>query len=189
MNANCATADHIVPHIWSEVDPSSLGVKPEGHLFGRLSTNILNSFNYGTWFSQAKRVSFTEEKLCLVETEILSTHAQDVLGDNGVARFELFKEYKKGWDAGHGVPLAQISVAVMESFIAFYSEFNSEPSLFLTTEGNIQLGWEDNDDQIIEVEFLPDRIEYYIEALDEERSIPLTTSAISTLSNRLLDIA
>jgi len=45
--------------------------------------------------------------------------------------------------------------------------------LFLTHQGNLQLGWEDVSRNVVELEFFPDRIEYYIELLNEEGSVGL----------------
>jgi len=48
-----------------------------------------------------------------------------------------------------------------------------QPSLFFTLEGNLELGWEDRNGQAIEIEFYPDKIEYFIESLNEESSVAL----------------
>ena len=149
------------------------------------STNILNIVELETWLSATKSFSATEYELYFVETETLGFQTKQVLGSNATKRFEFFKQYKSGWDAGRGLPLSPRSVAVMESFISFFSDFKKEPSLFLTLEGNLQLGWEDKDNRSIEIEFFPDRIEYYLESLDEEQAISLTYSEICKFSNRL----
>lgn len=149
------------------------------------STNILNIVGLETWLSATKSFSATEYELYFVETETLGFQTKQVLGSNATKRFELFKQYKSGWDVGRGLPLSPRSVAVMESFISFFSDFKQEPSLFLTLEGNLQLVWEDKDNRPIEIEFFSDRIEYYIESLDEEQAISLTYSEICKFSNRL----
>lgn len=109
----------------------------------------------------------------LVNIDQLSEKTATILGKNGLERFETFKKYSKGWDSGCGLPLSHRSVAVMEYFINQFSDFHSEPSLFLTPSGNLQLGWENAHGQIVEIEFYPDKIEYYIEALDTEEQINL----------------
>ena len=48
------------------------------------------------------------------------------------------------------------------------------PSLFLTLKGNLSLGWEDKNGQSIEVEFYPDKAEYFIESLNEESAVKLS---------------
>lgn len=108
-----------------------------------------------------------------VNTDQLSEKTATILGKNGLERFESFKNYSKGWDSGYGLPLSHKSIAVMEYFISQFSNFHGEPSLFLTPNGNLQLGWENTHGQIIELEFYPDKIEYYIESLDKEGKINL----------------
>lgn len=98
-----------------------------------------------------------------------------VIGENGLQRFEQFKKYSEGWDFGIGKPLSSHSVASFKLFCKHLSEpIPDEPSLFLTREGNLQLGWEDKEGNKIEIEFFPDKIEYYIEALDDEGEVDLT---------------
>jgi len=141
-----------------------------------------------TWLSPTKSFSATGYELYFVEAETLGFQAKQVLGLNAVKRFDLFKQYKSGWDVGRGLPLSLHSVAVMEAFISFFNDFRQEPSLFLTPEGNLQLGWEDKDNNSVEIEFFPDRIEYYIESFDEEQAIPLTYSEMCKFSNRLYSL-
>jgi hypothetical protein len=102
----------------------------------------------------------------------LSENSKRVIGENGVRRFEEFKQYHDGWDHGRGKPLSAHSVATLEEFLRQMPELATvEPSLFLTHNGNVQLGWEDAERNAVEVEFFPDRIEYYIESRDEEGSV------------------
>lgn len=105
----------------------------------------------------------------------LSDGIKKIIGENGLQRFEQFKRYDKGWEFGTAKPLSSQSI---ESFKLFSEQFSEpvpkEPSLFLTREGNLQLGWEDRDGNKIEIEFFPSKIEYYIEALDDEGEVALT---------------
>lgn len=102
----------------------------------------------------------------------LSENSKRVIGENGVRRFEEFKKYHDGWDYGRGRALSAYSVATLEEFLRQMPELAmAEPSLFLTYNGNLQLGWEDAEGNAVEVEFFPDRIEYYLESRDEEGSV------------------
>lgn len=104
----------------------------------------------------------------------LSNNSQRIIGENGVRRFEEFKRYAEGWDYGRGRPLSAHSVATLEAFLRQVPELAAqEPSLFLTHDGNLQLGWEDAAGGAVELEFFPDRVEYYIESLQEEDSVGL----------------
>jgi len=99
----------------------------------------------------------------------LGTNVTKIIGATGLQRFEQFKKYGEGWEFGIGKPLSSGSIASFKLFCEQFSEpIPNEPSLFLTREGNLQLGWEDKEANKIEFEFFPDKIEYYIEALDDE---------------------
>lgn len=104
----------------------------------------------------------------------LGETAGNILGENGVRRFWEFVRYERGWDLGRGEPLSSRSVAFVNAFLNRLPELGAvRPSLFLTHEGNLQLGWEDREGNAIEIEFGPDRVEYYLEGLGEERTIGL----------------
>lgn len=102
----------------------------------------------------------------------LSENSKRVIGENGVRRFEEFKKYHDGWDYGRGRALSAHSVATLEEFLRHLPGLAAvEPSLFLTYNGNLQLGWEDAEGNAVEVELFPDRIEYYFESRNEEGSV------------------
>lgn len=104
----------------------------------------------------------------------LSENSKRVVGENGLKRFHEFKRYPDGWDNGRGSALSARSVRLLNSFLKDLPEIGAcEPSLFLTHQGDLQLGWEDVSGNVVELEFFPDRIEYYIELLNEEGSVGL----------------
>jgi len=108
----------------------------------------------------------------------LCTSITNIVGLNGLQRLKQFRKYDKGWEFGTGMPLSSRSLASFKLFCEQFSgRIQNEPSLFLTREGNLQLGWEDKGGHKIEFEFFPGRIEYYIEALDDEGEIALTDAA------------
>lgn len=110
--------------------------------------------------------------------EILSDNARRVLGANGLRRLSEFSTYRAGWDAGQGQPLSIDSVSSLEYFLDQIPELSaSEPSLFLTRNGNLQIAFEDHEGKTIEIDFLPARLEYYFEAGDEESSLALSDAA------------
>lgn len=124
-------------------------------------------------------------KIPIKNTDQLSPRTIKILGENGITRFEVFKKYSEGWDGGHALPLSHRSTAVMESFINQFFEFHKEPSLFLTPDGNLQLGWENSQGQSIELEFYPNKIEYYIERSSEEGQTSLEETNINWLISEL----
>lgn len=126
-------------------------------------------------------------KSIIVSTGRLSKKAENILGLDGVKRFEDFKKYHEGWDHGAGKSLSLKSVAVLDYFINQYSYFHSSPSIFFTREGNLQLGWEDSQGRAIEIEFYPDRIEYYLEGKGIESEIPVDVEESKSGLNRLVN--
>ncbi len=108
----------------------------------------------------------------------LGTSITKIIGQSGLQRLKQFRKYDEGWEFGTGKPLSSRSLASFKLFCEQLSEqIQNEPSLFLTREGNLQLGWEGKGGDKIEFEFFPDRIEYYIEVLDDEGEIALTDTA------------
>jgi len=108
-----------------------------------------------------------------------------ILGDNGLARLNEFKSYKDGWDCGTGKGLGEQSLAHFEYFINQFIDFKVRPSVFMSKEGNLLLGWEDNLGKSIELEFYAESIGYYIESLDEENNISFDRNSIETLIQKL----
>jgi hypothetical protein len=107
-------------------------------------------------------------------TDNLGEMARRVVGDEGVERVQEFKLYEKGWDSGQGEPLSSISIALTETFLNLYPKLSErQPSVFLSRSGNLQLGWEDKENNPVEIEFFPHKVEYYIGPLDEEGEIYL----------------
>jgi hypothetical protein len=109
------------------------------------------------------------------QVRVLSDNARRVLGANGLRRLFEFSEYRTGWDAGQGQPLSIGSLLSLEWFLDQLPELStSEPSLFLTRNGNLQIVFEDYQGNTVEIDFFPDRLEYYFEDSDEESSLPLS---------------
>lgn len=104
----------------------------------------------------------------------LSELAVRALGDQGRRRFESFRRYPDGWGGGKGKQLSTASVAMFERFVRRVPDIGKvRPSLFLTFQGNLQLGWKDKEQRDIEIEFTPNRWEYYLESRDAEGSVTI----------------
>jgi len=114
---------------------------------------------------------------------VLSKRAKEIIGTNGVKRFNNFKLLESGWDCGKGEILSPHSVAAMNTFIADYSGVIRDTSIFLTLDGNLQLQWKNLDGKYVEIEFFAEHMEYYDEASDDEGVVKL--SDISTLISKL----
>lgn len=111
-----------------------------------------------------------------------------VLGHEGVDRLNKFRQYEAGWNFGEGLSLSSKSLSTMEYFIDQSFSFKVSPSIFMSNEGNLLLGWEDNAGKKIELEFQDESIGYFIESLDEENEIVLDRKQIEALVNKLHQI-
>ena len=136
--------------------------------------------------SQKGHLLGKKRELVIKRVDELGNTAKRVIGELGSARFTNFLNYRDGWDGGTAKRLSYVSVAVFESFLARYSDFATEPSLFLTRNGNLKLGWEDASGSSIEVEFKPDSYSYFIEKNNEEGNIKY--SSVQKLTQKLQSV-
>ena len=126
-------------------------------------------------FHQSRRLRVREaENIPQPEVATLSEAAIQILGENGQRRFQEFRQYQPGWNVGQGAPLSIRSATVLDKFLTQLPDLVAyQPSLFLTHDGNLELGWEDSNGDAMEIEFWPDRVSYYFEGLDQERTVRL----------------
>lgn len=118
----------------------------------------------------------------------LSCKAKALLGERGVSRFQEFKRYRKGWDFDHGEELSKSSTAVLDMFLNEIKGFGeSNPSIFMTQMGNLELSWEDETGAPVEVEFFADKVEFYLGASDEEGEIVLDPESPSLGIRKLIE--
>lgn len=149
-------------------DNSSVIVDTENHI---IYSNKLHKAEVYQ-IDHYRKTYFYDELEVVKYIDELSEKSKDVLGRNGVDRFNEFLLYDKGWDFGRGESLSKHSIAILDSFLNSFEKLkDKEPSLFLTRCGNLQLNWEDNSGKAIEIEFYPNKIEYYIESNNEEGDI------------------
>lgn len=101
----------------------------------------------------------------------LSPGARAALGENAAVRYAECRQYRDGWDVGRGRRLAPGSVAALERFLDAEPRFPTQPSLFMTQRGMLELAWENLAGRRVEVEFLPDRYLCFVEGEsgDDER--------------------
>jgi hypothetical protein len=118
------------------------------------------------------RHSNVVENLAQPVDGLLNDSVRQIIGENGVTRLREFARYEQGWDLGRGKPLAPRSVVVLNAFLTQLPQLAAySPSLFMTHEGNLELGSEDSEGRSISIEFYPERLDYYLEGLAEERMI------------------
>ena len=155
-----------------------------GDVYSRIKARIPK------FFKKNKGEKLLDNNPSIKEIEIkpideLSSDVAQIIDSNCKERINLFKEYKEGWDLGSGKHLSPASLAVFELFIRSFNSFQTEPSIFLTRAGYLQLAWEDSSGSEVEIDFLPDGLDCYIGSLDYEAVTPLEISEINSLVNKL----
>src|SRR5260221_3712127 len=88
------------------------------------------------------------------------------LGTPGWGRLHHFRNYySAGWGEGAGKPL---SPRALEKFYRFIEQANfpagTQPSLFLTDNGTLELCWEDEFGKSVQLEFTPNGIAFFQES-------------------------
>jgi hypothetical protein len=84
------------------------------------------------------------------------------LGRQGLQRIQQFRTYGPGWDFGGGVPMSEAAYRLMCRFLPSLSlPEGVRPSVFLTSEGHLELSWERGNGASVQVEFGPDLINYF----------------------------
>jgi len=86
------------------------------------------------------------------------------LDENSKERLEIFKNSPK---------FSENSLVTLGEFLFKIDELPIPHSLFLSDDGNLVLSWRDNLRGIIELEFLDQKIFYYIETLKLEDYSPI----------------
>ena len=107
-----------------------------------------------------------------------------VLGQNGIDRIDRFMEMEDGWDSGRGRAFSKASLGMLDTFLHACDGCPiPDASIFMTANGNLQLEWNDREGNACEIEFFPDRLEYYFEGADEEGKCGL--AAVASLVSRI----
>jgi hypothetical protein len=100
------------------------------------------------------------------------------LGPKGWGRVYQFRNY---YGFGWGEKGRVLSPRALDAFFRFVemAEFSTgtNPSVFLTDRGGIELCWEDHDGNPIQVEFTATEAEFFKGATDEEGTLPLENLA------------
>lgn len=132
--------------------------------------------------------SSCQQSIAIIPIDKLSPDVESLLDSNCKERIGLFQEYEEGWDLGIGKRLSPMSFAGFELFLRCFHSFHTEPSIFMTHDGYLQLSWEDSSGLPIEIEFTPDGLDCYIESLPYEETIQLNSDEIESLVEKIKNI-
>lgn len=116
---------------------------------------------------------------------LISDAATVAIGAAGLRRLENFFRLQAGWDGKFSKPIALNSVMVFSSFFAETGLRPDRLGVFMSSQGNVVVNWPDPDNQLIELEFTPSGVEYFIEKDEEEGIVPKGHFGFSKLVKRL----
>ncbi len=102
----------------------------------------------------------------------LHPHARILLGKAGQERFDMFWNETEGWYFGSaGKVLSRDAVKYFNRFCSLIENISEPVSIFMGIEGNLEISWLNKEGYSIEVEFFSDRIEFFFEKTEEERTV------------------
>lgn len=120
--------------------------------------------------------------------DLLSKDVALLLDDNTKKRIDLFCKAEDGWDLGDGKKISPESLAVFEVFIRKFNRFQTSPSVFMTHSGYLQLAWEDFGGNSIEIDFLPNGLQCFVEKEGIDEFISLDNDSFLDLTEYLINI-
>ena len=110
-----------------------------------------------------------------------------------VKRFIQFLEEKEGWYFNHlGLPLSKKAVNYFNYFCIVLND-RIEPgpvSVFMGIEGNLEISWHDKDNNLFNVDFFDNKIEFYFEKTQQESLVvePNIFEGIIGLVTKIIEI-
>ena len=146
---------------------------------------VVDSMTFDTLRSSTVNVGLLQEET----STLISDAAKAAIGDAGLKRLENFFRLSAGWDGRASKPIDLNSVAV---FSRFFSETGLRPDdlgIFMSAQGNVVVNWPDQDSRLVELEFLPSGIDYFIERSGEEGNVPKGDIGFTRLLNRVAALA
>lgn len=88
--------------------------------------------------------------------------------------YRFVTEYREGWGDGTGRAVHSDPYKALFIFLR-HAPINveSQPSIFMTSEGGLELAWDDTQNHDVRVEFTPKDVQYYFSITGSEGSVPL----------------
>lgn len=114
-------------------------------------------------------------------SSLLSRSAMTAIGNTGLRRLANFFRLHAGWDGNSSKPIDLHSVEVFSSFFADTGFRADGLSVFMSGQGNVVVNWLDQNNQLIELEFLKSGVEYFVESTGEEGAVSKGSIGFSEL--------
>lgn len=119
------------------------------------------------------------------DSTLIGEEARSVIGAAGLKRLQSFLRLQSGWDGKSSKPINLKSVEVFSSFFADSGLRPKKLGIFMSAQGNVVVNWPDQDDWLVELEFLPNGVDYFMESSGEEGTVPKGDIGFSKLMLRL----
>jgi len=102
----------------------------------------------------------------------LNQDAKRMLGPTTLARYYSFMFLRDGWDGGDAKGISARSTETLNAFASLHPMISNPVSLFLTDRGYLEILFKNSDGKSINIEFMPDGLEYFHEGLMVEGEVP-----------------
>lgn len=100
-----------------------------------------------------------------------------ILGRKAYRRIKRFQKYKSGWADAESYPLSSQSQVLLYLFLLQKPQFPTNPSVFMTRDGFLELAWEDRSDCRIHAVFGNQFVELLDDAGEESKLLPVVADS------------
>ena len=144
--------------------------------YSLFSSDINSAHEGGTQslnlYSDTQTLSTIKVGLLLSDVStLISNAAKEAIGNSGIARLESFFNLQTGWDGAESKAINLESVEMFSNFFDYTNFRHDELAVFMSAYGNVVINWPEHDNEIIELEFSPSGIDYFIERNEEEGTV------------------
>lgn len=119
-------------------------------------------------------------------SSLIGSAAKRAIGVAGFARLSSFFDLHEGWDGKGSQPIALASIEQFSRFFAVTSLQPENLGIFMSSRGNVVVNWDDPVTGLVELEFTPDGVEYFVEQGEDEGFVLGSDVGLSALMERVL---
>ena len=109
----------------------------------------------------------------------ISASAEAAIGWSGVTRLTGFRRLAPGWDGGDSRTLDVHSLKRLSEFFSRFQLQSRDIAIFMSHAGNVVINWHDLRGGLVEIEFFPSRMEYFVETSNLDDSTSLEEDGMS----------
>lgn len=109
------------------------------------------------------------------------------IGSRGVDRLLGFKSLAPGWDGEDSHALSLQSLQRFSEFFSASQLTSLGVAVFMSHAGNVVINWHDGKGRLIEIEFFPKKIEYFVESSALDDSVLISEDGMSRVYEIIRD--